>query len=112
MELVLSEHELITSEFVIRELRRTLRQKFKVPASTIAAFERLLREQVLVRQPSRPHSLPVRDPDDRWILASAEAGKVDLLVTGDKDLLDIASKVSVHIVDPRQCWRLLKGQQR
>jgi predicted nucleic acid-binding protein len=36
------------------------------------------------------------------VLASAVAGQADLLVTGDKDLLDIA-EASLPIVTPREC---------
>jgi predicted nucleic acid-binding protein len=37
------------------------------------------------------------------VLASAVAGQADLLVTGDKDLLDIADESSLPIVTPREC---------
>ncbi len=112
MEVVLAEHQLLTSEIVITELRRALQQKFKVPVATITAVDSLLREQVLVPQPSRPHSLWLRDPDDCWILASAVEGKADLLVTGDKDMLDVALKAPIRIVTPRECWHYLKQKKR
>jgi predicted nucleic acid-binding protein len=37
------------------------------------------------------------------VLASAVAGQADLLVTGDKDLLDIADQASLPIVTTREC---------
>jgi len=33
----------------------------------------------------------IRDPTDRWILATAIAGDTVALVTGDPDLLDVRS---------------------
>jgi predicted nucleic acid-binding protein len=52
--------------------------------------------------------LGVRDPDDRWVLASAIAGRADVLVTCDADLLAVAWKSPVRIVDPRGFWTLLR----
>jgi putative PIN family toxin of toxin-antitoxin system len=106
---VLAEHQLITGEVVIVELRRALRDKLKVPAATIAAFENLLRDQVVVPRPAQPHPLPIRDADDRWVLASAVAGNAEVLVTGDADFLDMASRAPLRILDPRGFWDLIRG---
>ena len=105
---VLAEHQFITGEVVIVELRRALREKLRLPAATVAAVERLLRDQVVVPRPPQPHPLPIRDAADRWVLASAVAGKSDILVTGDADLLEIASHAPLPIVDPRGFWNLLR----
>ncbi|MBZ5631170.1 MAG: putative toxin-antitoxin system toxin component, PIN family [Acidobacteriia bacterium] len=105
---ILAEHELITGEVVIVELRRALRDKLKLPASTIGALEDLLREQVVVPRPAQPYPLPIRDPADRWVLATALAGKADVLVAGDSDLLDIAPRAPLRIIDPRGFWNMLR----
>ena len=106
---ILAEHDLITGEVVIAELRRVLRDRIKVPARTVAAVEQLLRDQVVVPKPAEPHPLPIRDTDDRWVLASAVAGKADVLVTGDSDLLEMASRAPLPIVDPRGFWNMVRG---
>jgi len=106
---VLAEHDLITGEVIILELRRVLRDKMSVPAATIAAVERVLRDHVVVPKPAKPHSLPIRDPADRWVLATAVAGKADVLVTGDSDLLDMAARAPLRIMDPRGFWDLIRG---
>ena len=106
---ILAEHDLLTGEVVIVELRRVLRDRIKVPAPTIAAIEQLLRDQVVVPKPPEPHPLPIRDADDRWVLASAVAGKADVLVTGDLDLLEMASRSPIPIVDPRGFWDMVRG---
>jgi putative PIN family toxin of toxin-antitoxin system len=106
---ILAEHNLITGEVVIVELRRVLRERIKVPAPTIAAIEQLLRDQVVVPKPAEPYPLPIRDVDDRWVLASAVAGKADVLVTGDSDLLEMASRAPLPIVDPRGFWDMVRG---
>lgn len=82
---------------------------YKAPAPTIVAIEQLLRDQVVVPKPPEPHPLPIRDADDRWVLASAVAGKDDVLVTGDSDLLEMASRSPLPIVDPRGFWDMARG---
>jgi len=106
---ILAEHDLIIGEVVIVELRRVLRDRIKIPAPVITSIEQLLRDQIVVPKPSEPHSLPIRDPDDRWVLASAVAGKADVLVTGDSDLLDMTSQSPITIVDPRGLWIMVRG---
>ena len=98
---ILAEHDLITGEVII--------VRIKVPAPTIAAIEQLLRDQIVVPKPPEPHPLPIRDADDRWVLASAVAGKADVLVTGDSDLLEMASRSPIPIVDPRGFWDMVRG---
>lgn len=41
--------------------------------------------------------------------ASAIAGRADVLVTGDPDLLDVASRAPLRIMDPRGFWELVRG---
>jgi putative PIN family toxin of toxin-antitoxin system len=104
---VLAEHQLITAEVVLVELRQVLGRRIKLPVATIDDIVALLRDQEVVPKPGRPSKVPVRDPDDRWILASATAGRADVLVTGDQDLLDVAEKAPVPILTPRGFWTLL-----
>jgi len=106
---ILAEHELLTGEVNIVELRRVLRDRIKVPPPIIASIEQLLRDQVVVPKPAKPHPLPIRDADDKWVLASAVAGNADVLVTGDADLLEMASRSSLPIVNPRGFWNMVRG---
>ena len=105
---ILAEHELLVGEVVLDELRRVLRTKLRVPAALVADVEELLRDHELVAKPERPLSTKLRDPDDRWIVASAVAGRADVLVTGDWDLLDVADDLPVPVLDPRGFWNLLR----
>jgi putative PIN family toxin of toxin-antitoxin system len=105
---VLAQNDLIIGEVVIAELRRVLRGRINVPAPIVAAIEQLLRDQVVVPKPPQPHPLPIRDSDDRWVLASAVAGNADVLVTGDSDLLEIASQAPLPIVTPRAFWEMVR----
>jgi putative PIN family toxin of toxin-antitoxin system len=105
---ILAEHELLTGEVNLVELRRVLRDRFHASSELIASVEAELRDETIVPKPAKPSPLPIRDPDDRWVLASAVEGQADLLVTGDQDLLAVARQASLAIVDPRGCWNRLR----
>lgn len=107
---VLAEHTLVTGEVVLRELRRVLRLRLKLPGRVIDSIERLLRESEVVPKPRHPPKIVVRDPDDRWVLGSALAANADILVTGDRDLLDLGSRAPLRILDPRGFWSLLREE--
>lgn len=108
MRLVLTEHVLVTGEVVLKELRRVLGVRLKLPAAAVDAIEEFLRENDVVPKPGAPSEVEVRDPDDRWVLASAIEGRADVLVTGDGDLLALGSRAPLRIVDPRGFWTLLR----
>ena len=48
------------------------------------------------------------DPDDNYLLATAEAGEAQFLVTGDKPLLSLKRHKSTRIVTPAALLELLK----
>jgi putative PIN family toxin of toxin-antitoxin system len=48
-----------------------------------------------------------RDPNDAIFLELATMGRADILVTGDEDLLVLASKFAISIVSPTQFKQML-----
>lgn len=106
---VLAEHTLITGDVVLAELREVVRRQINLPATTVAEVVALLRTQEVIPKPDEPLEIPSRDPDDRWILASAVAGRADVLVTGDSDLLTLAEQAPLPIVSPRGFWDRLRS---
>ena len=107
---VLAEHQLITGNVVLDELRDVLANRFKLPSSATRDILDLLRNQEVVAKPQKAASTPIRDPDDAWILASAIEGLCDVLVTGDRDLLDIADRAPLPILSPRGFWEFVRKQ--
>jgi putative PIN family toxin of toxin-antitoxin system len=108
LRLVLTEHELQTGEVNLTELRRVLRLKMNVPRTRIEEAERLLREHGVIPRPAVRSEIPLRDEEDKWVVASAIAGKAQVLVTGDKDLLDLGDSAPLPIVSPRTFWEKLR----
>jgi len=113
IRLVLAEHELIVGEVVLRELERVLERKIGLPAEQIQEILTFLEGQTVQPKPKSLSPIQVRDEDDQWVLSSALTAKVDVLITGDKDLLDMADQVSgLTITDPREFWNLAKKRPR
>ena len=113
IRLVLAEHELVIGEVVLRELERVLTRKIELPAETIQEIIAFIEQQTVQPTPKTVSPIPVRDEDDRWILAVALTAKAEVLVTGDKDLLDVADRVSaLTITDPRGFWTLAKKRSK
>jgi putative PIN family toxin of toxin-antitoxin system len=113
IRLVLAEHELITADVVLNELRRVLKHKIQLPVEQIQEILTFLESQIVQPKPTSPSPIPVRDEDDQWVLASALVAKADVLVTGDKGLLDVANEVSaLTITDPRGFWNLVKKRRK
>lgn len=106
--IILAEHQLVVGETVLGELRRTLRQKIQVPTETITEMDTFLRRQALVVKAAPSPTLDLRDPSDLPVLAEAVAGGADVLVTGDGDLLDVATKAPLPILTPRGFWERLR----
>ena len=113
IRLVLAEHQVITADVVLNELKRVLKHKIHLPGEQIQEILTFLESQIVQPKPISPSSIPVRDEDDQWVLASALAAKVDVFVTGDKDLLDVADEVrGLTITDPRGFWNLAKKRPK
>ena len=113
IRLVLADHELITGEVVLIEIERVLSKTIGLPASNVEEILSFLETQTVQPKPKIVVGGPVRDEDDAWILASALAANADVLVTGDRDLLDVAAHVSgLTITDPRGFWNLVKKSSK
>ena len=108
---VLAEHELVVGEVVLTELRKAFTHRLRLPRPTIEAILQFLREHETVPKPKEPADFPIRDSDDQWILASALAGRADVLITGDRDLLDLAGSAPLRILDPRAFWELARKRR-
>lgn len=99
----------MTGEIVLKELNRVLTKKLKVPERKVSNVLEFLRNHHVEPVPDKPSEVKVRDEDDRWVLESAIRAKADILVTGDKDLLDISKKApQLKIISPRGFWELLQ----
>ena len=110
LRVVIANHSLIAGETVLRELRRVLEEKFGVPRATIDAADDFLREAAVVVAEAAPIAIELVDPDDVPVLGEAVAGKADVLVTGDRGLLQVAGEAPMAIESPRGFWDALRSE--
>jgi putative PIN family toxin of toxin-antitoxin system len=102
---ILLHHELVISEFILEEVCRKLLDKFHFPkheSVEVAAF--LRRAGVVVVPADLPPDL-CRDPTDIPVLGTAVAGDCSLLISVDRDLLDMGDVSGIPIIRPGDYWR-------
>jgi len=109
---VFASHQLFISEQVLNELNRVLRFKFGVGQDLIDDFIWLLQQDTVLAQPAQLPRVELQDKDDLPILGAAIAAGAQVLVTGDKELLELGHIKDLEILSPRQFWEKLKAQQQ
>ena len=107
---VLTSHDLIVSDSLLKEVKKALQQKLKVPPSLASEFLNLLAQDTILTKPSRLPKVAIKDKSDLIILAAALSGNAELLVTGDRELLDLGSVEGLEIISPRAFWERLRSQ--
>lgn len=98
---VLATHRLVLGDTVLDECERVLVEKMKAPAPRARDAVAFLARQAELIQPTNAATWPLRDPDDRWVVAAALEGNVDVLVTGDSDILD-EPQTELRTLSPKQ----------
>ncbi len=92
---------IVLSEEILREFARHAREKFGIPPDGVdLAIEFLRRHVELVKPAALPRNT-CRDQGDLPVLGTAVAARADVLVTGDRDLLDLGQVGGVPILSPR-----------
>lgn len=104
----LESHQLVLSQHLLTETRRYLTTKFKVPTARADEIIAFLREHAEIVKPMAVRADACRDPNDLAVLGTAVAGRADLLVTGDKDLLVLREHAGIPILTPRACYERLR----
>lgn len=107
---VLADHELLVGETVLAELARILARKLRLAPSTVAEWDAFLRRQGELIPTGPLLRTKLRDPKDRAVLSEAVAGRADVLVTGDRDLLVLGGRAPLPMLSPREFWELLRTQ--
>jgi putative PIN family toxin of toxin-antitoxin system len=109
---VFASHELFISQQVLNELKSVLRFKFGVGQDLVDDFIWLLQQDTVLAQPAHVPRVELQDKDDLPILGAAIAAGAEVLVTGDKELLDLGHIQDLEILSPRQFWEKLKAQKQ
>jgi predicted nucleic acid-binding protein len=109
----LGEHEMLTGEVVIEELRGVLRRKFRVPTETVNEIESFLRGYHVEPKPRELAKLKLADRNDLVVVGSAIKAKAEILITGDQEILELGEKPNgLRICSPREFWEMSSKERR
>jgi putative PIN family toxin of toxin-antitoxin system len=103
--------ELYSSPALIDELRNTLgyqklARRIASHQTSIEALVAQYRALLILVSPIHRPGAAARDPDDNEVLGLAVAAQVDLIVSGDDDLLSLKTFRSIQIVTPADAVRM------
>lgn len=89
LENVFSFHELVISNFLLDELRKVVKKKFSTKTEALERFISAISFEFVIIPEKYEQVVSIRDPNDYPVLLSVFTGNIDVLVTGDKDFMDL-----------------------
>jgi putative PIN family toxin of toxin-antitoxin system len=101
---VMAKHELIVSEPLLKELKRVLPRKFKIPTGLAVEMIDFFKQDLAHVDHDLVLDIGIEDKDDIVILSSAISRKTDIFVTGDKEVQALGRLEEMKIVSPRTFW--------
>ena len=102
---IMEKDTLILSDQLLLEVESNLRKKLKVKKIRVTALFEELGSVGLRVVPAPVPTSACRDPNDLHILGAAVAGKAELIISGDQDLLVLRKFKNIPIETPREAWR-------
>jgi putative PIN family toxin of toxin-antitoxin system len=107
VELCLEQHDVVLGEQILAEVEEKLTGKLKVPRGIAREYLKLLRDTADVVPPAKVGRSACRDPEDLAVLGLLAPGRVEVLVSGDKDLLVLGEFAGARILSPREFWEVV-----
>lgn len=95
-----AKYDIYYSEFILKELKHILLNKFKLNFIEIAGIFRIMEEYYIKGVSAKEVRHVSRDKNDDYILADALENNVDIIITGDKDLLILKTYEGIKILTP------------
>ena len=99
-------HEVFYTDYVIKEIRRVLTDKFPISDKTINRAVTLIKKYFIKGKTAKTVEKICRDTDDNQILADTVESNIEILITGDKDLLVLKKHKGIKIILPKDYWKL------
>jgi uncharacterized protein len=92
---------LLTSKEILSELEKKLLSKFNFSKEQVDLIIRRIKKLSSIIVPTEKISKIQRDPEDNKILECAVAGKADLIVSSDQDLIQLKMFEGIPIIHPK-----------
>jgi putative PIN family toxin of toxin-antitoxin system len=88
-ELCLSRDDIILTSDIIGDVVEKLVKKILIPEANASAIGSYLKSNATIVRAVEIPASACRDPDDLNVLGAANAGRVDYILSGDKDFLSL-----------------------
>ena len=98
---ILGEYQLVISVELLDEVVDKLRNKFQFPEENIQELVDILMNHCQIIEVRSKFDV-VRDKNDNKLVECAFDGKVDYIITGDSDLLDLKEFKGTKIIDAKE----------
>jgi putative PIN family toxin of toxin-antitoxin system len=99
----------VVSPSLLVELEDVLREDFELPEGPLREAMSFVLSFAEVVEDGGASPVAVRDPGDEKVLACAVRGGADVIVTGDRDLLDLPEPAGIRILKPRAFLEVIAG---
>ncbi len=110
-EFCIDNHEIIVSEFIIKEVEKNLSVKLEMPLEKIKEIIELIRSVSKIVSPDSIDKHICNDEGDLPIIGTAIAGRAKCVITGDPDLFKIKEYKNIKFLTPRDFWDFSKLEQ-
>lgn len=98
-------HEVYYTEHLLEEIQRILSTKFSLSNSVIHFAIFIIKRDLIKGKTTSNVEKICRDPDDNQILADALVNGIEVIITGDSDLLVLKNYKGIKIISPRDYWK-------
>ncbi|MBF0532799.1 MAG: putative toxin-antitoxin system toxin component, PIN family [Candidatus Omnitrophica bacterium] len=99
-------HKLYITDYIYQECETVLTRKFKLSSAVRTAALSVLTKYFIKGETAVDVEAVCRDPADHQILADAFCNDVDVIVSGDQDLLVLKRYQGIKIIHPKNYWEL------
>ena len=101
-----NKHEVYCTEYLIKETQKNLSTKFPLSHEAVKSIISTVKKQFTEGKTANIIEKISRDPKDDQILADAVINEIDVIITGDKDLLELKNYKGIKIIMPKDYWKL------
>lgn len=99
-------HQVYYADHLLKEIEETLTVKFSLSAVVVHRAVSLINKYFIKGKTADKVNEVCRDSHDDQILADAAVNEIDVIVTGDKDLMVLKEYQKIKIIIPGDYWKL------
>ena len=108
-ELSILTNTVVVSKHILSEVERILKNKINVPINTVNNIINYLEENCEILDYTKLPKRVCRDKDDDNIIALALSNNINLIITGDKDILILKKYKHISIISPKDYWKIISN---